>query len=162
MDSYDRIIPPGGEGKIKLSLKTGGYGGSKMTKNISVRTNDPKRRKFSLAVTGMVEQVAKIDPKSVNMYGKPGEILEQTVTITPSQKYPFSIKSMQQLPGSKVDAELIKPEKGKGPWQVKISGMAPTVTKLYDNIVLKTDSKYTPVLYIRISIMFIDQQSSDS
>lgn len=133
-----------------------------MTKNTIVRTNDPEKRKFSLVVTGPVEQVVKINPRSVNLYGKPGEKLEETVTITPSEKYRFSILSMEQLNGSGVTATLIEPADETRPWLVKLSGTAQVATNLYDRITLRTDSKYRSVLTIRVSMMFLEQQSQGS
>ena len=133
-----------------------------MKKNTIVRTNDPNMRKFSVVVTGPVEQVVKIDPAAVNLYGNPGEHLETTVTITPSEKYGFSILSMEQLQGSGVTAALVEPAVDTQSWQVKISATSPAVANLYDKIVLRTDSKYRPVLTIRVSVMFITPQKADS
>ncbi|MCF6247259.1 MAG: hypothetical protein L3J69_07845 [Desulfobacula sp.] len=128
-----------------------------MKKNIVVRTNDPDKKKFNLVVTGQVEQVVKIEPPSVNLYGKPGDKLESIITITPSPKYNFSILKMEHREGSGITARLIKPAGKDQPWQVKITCTARTVTNLYDYITLKTDSEFRPVLNIRISVMFIDQ-----
>ncbi len=128
-----------------------------MKKTIVVRTNDPDKKKFNLVVTGPVEQVAKIEPPSVNLYGKPGEKLEKIVTITPSSKYNFSILEMEQRKGSGITTQLIKPTAKDQPWQVKITCTSPTVTNLYDYITLKTDSEYLPNLKIRVSVMFVEQ-----
>ena len=133
-----------------------------MIKNILITTNDPEKKKFNLVVTGQVEQVAKMDPPFVNLYGKPGDKLESIVTITPSKKYHFSILKMEQRKGSGITAQLIKPNGKNQPWQVKITCTAPRVMNLYDYITLKTDSEFRPILNIRVSVMFFDQQESDS
>ena len=42
--SSDKLIPPGEEGKIKVTLSTHGYGGINLKKGIKIHTNDPLNR----------------------------------------------------------------------------------------------------------------------
>lgn len=132
-----------------------------MTKNIVVRTNDPDRRKFTLVVTGKVEGVVKIEPASVHLYGKPGETLSTSVTITPFEAHPFNILAMSQLEGSGVSATLVEPSDDNKSWQVKISATAPYAVNLNDTIRLQTDSKYRPELIIRVSVYVVDPAESN-
>lgn len=129
-----------------------------MKKTVKVRTNDPERRKLDLVVKGPVERVVKVSPASVHLYGKPGQTLETTVTVTPSERYAFSILKLVHLEGSGIRAELIKPSKKNRSWQVRISGSAPQAIKLHDYVTLKTDSKYKPEIHIRVFFMFTDPE----
>lgn len=133
-----------------------------MTKSIIVKTNDPTRRKFNLTVTGPVEKVVDVFPKKVNLVGTPGQQLSEVITITPSEKYPFSILSLEQLPDSGVSATLVEPSKDNPSWRIHLAANAPLVTNLYDKLTVHTDSKYRPVLQIRVSVYFVEPQKTDS
>lgn len=127
-----------------------------------MKTDDPDKKKFNLTVTGWVEKVVEIDPDSVYLRGRPGETLEATVTITPSDKYGFSILEMEQRIKSHIEATLIEPGKKQKQWQIKIKSYSKTADDLYDVLTLKTDSKLRPALTIRIYAIFreTDQQNS--
>ena len=87
-----------------------------MKKIIQVKTDDPEKKKFNLVVTGLVEKVVDINPVSVYMKGNPGDTLERVVTITPSEKYPFSILGMETRGNAGIKALLIAPIKDKKSW----------------------------------------------
>jgi len=125
-----------------------------MKKVVLVKTDDPMKRKFNLTVTGPVENVVEIDPGSVYLDGKVGETLESVVTITPSEKYMFSILGMKQKINAGIKATLIQPEKGVKSWQVKITSTSNKADDLYDVLTLKTDSQYKPKLVLRVYAIF--------
>ncbi len=129
-----------------------------MRKGIIVKTNDPSQQKINLIVRGPVEKVLDIMPQRVNLVGVPGQTLTEVVTITPSEKYPFSILSIEQLPNSGVMATLVEPSPENRSWQIKVSATAPQVVNLYDNLKVHTDSKYKPNLSIRVSVYFVEQK----
>ena len=133
-----------------------------MRKTIQVKTDDPEKAKFNLIVTGPVEKVVDISPSIVRMTGEPGKTLEALVTITPAEKYNFSILGMEQKVNSKIKAELIKAEPGKNSWQIKIESTSEKTDNLYDVLTLKTDSKYKPKLTIRVYANFFKQQAPKS
>jgi hypothetical protein len=155
--SYDRRIPPGEEGKIKIGIKTSGYGGKTLKKKILVKTDDPNNRKFHLVVTGKVEKVVDITPRTVSLSGAPGEVLEARVTITPTEKYRFSILGLEQKYNTQIKAQLVKPAQGDLAWQVKITSTSQKADDLYDVITLKTDSKYKPTLKIRVYAIYLKE-----
>ena len=131
-----------------------------MNKTIVVRTSDPNKKQLKLFVKGPVERIATVKPASVYLYGVPGKKVESVVTITPAPKYPFSILDMKNLKGSGIESELVKPEKKGDPWQVRVSATAPKVSNLFDSITLTTDSKFKPVIRIRVSVMFVEEKKS--
>ncbi|MCP3876057.1 MAG: hypothetical protein GY699_23280 [Desulfobacteraceae bacterium] len=155
-------MPPGGEGKIKVSFKTSGYGGKTMKKVIVVKTDDPEKKKFKLIVTGPVEKVVDVKPSSVYLNGNPGDTLEAVVKITPSDKYKFSILGMEQKTNSRIEAKLIEPKGDDKFWEVKIKSTSEKADDLYDVLTLKTDSKYRPKLAIRVYAIFIEKQKPKS
>jgi len=55
-------IPPGGDGRIDVSFKTGGDRGGKRQKHITVTTNDPKQPALSLKVSTDVQVILDVEP----------------------------------------------------------------------------------------------------
>lgn len=133
-----------------------------MKKVTLVKTDDPNKKKLNLTVTGWVEKIVEIDPDPVYLHGKPGETLGATVTITPSDKYGFSILEMEQRGKSNIEATLIKPGKVQKQWQIKVKSYSKTADDLYDVLTLKTDSKFRPILTIRIYAIFREPARQNS
>ncbi|MCP3942269.1 MAG: hypothetical protein GY710_12385 [Desulfobacteraceae bacterium] len=113
-------------------------------------------------VTGKVEKVVDITPRTVSLTGAPGDVLEAMVTITPADKYKFSILELDQKYKTNIKADLVKPAKGNLSWQVKIIANSQKADDLYDIITLKTDSKYKPVLKIRVYAIYLKDKKINS
>ncbi len=133
-----------------------------MKKATLVQTDDPEKPKFKITVTGAVESVVTIKPKSVYLQGNQGDTLETMVEITPSQKYQFSILGLKQKNNTDIKASLIAPEGDKKSWKISIKAKSEEAGQLYDLLTLKTDSKYKPSLVIRVNAKFIAKKESGS
>ncbi len=131
-----------------------------MKKVILVKTDDPQKRKFNLVVTGPVEKVVEINPVSVYLDGNPGDTLESVVTITPSEKYKFSIIKIKQKINTNIKAQLIEPKADEKFWQVKIKSTSDKADNFFDVLTLKTDSRYRPTLTIRVYAVFFKKPES--
>ena len=127
-----------------------------------VKTDDPNKKQFNLVVTGNVENVVDITPRTVSLTGAPGEVLEAMVTITPRDKYKFAILGLEQKFNTQIKAQLVKPVKGDSAWQVKIKTTSQKADDLYDIITLKTDSKYKPTLKIRVYAIYLKDVKNNS
>ena len=132
-----------------------------MTKTILVKTDDPGQRTLNLVVTGQVDRIAEIHPPAVYLNGKAGDTLEATVTITPSEKYAFTLLGLEKRNKSRIEATLIQPEKESKTWQINIKCSSEKADDLYDELVLKTDSPYAPTIGIRVSAIFLDKKKTD-
>ncbi|MFA5906638.1 MAG: hypothetical protein WC836_22100 [Desulfobacula sp.] len=144
-----------------MGFKTQGYGGKTMTKTILVKTDDPQQRALNLVVTGQVDRIAEINPPAVYLNGKAGDTLEAVVTITPSEKYAFTVLGLEKRNKSRIEAVLIQPEKENRTWRINIKCRSDKAEDLYDELILKTDSKYVPSLAIRVSAIFLDKKKTD-
>ena len=133
-----------------------------MKKTTIVKTDDPANKKFKLIVTGQVEKVVDITPATVYLDGNPGDTLEAVVSITPSEKYKFSILGMEQKNNTKIKASLIEPKGDEKSWQIKISSTSDKAGDLNDVLTLKTDSKYKPILKIKVYAIFLEKQEAGS
>jgi len=134
-----------------------------------VKTDDPANKKFHLTVTGMVDAVVEISPRTVSLSGAPGDVLEAMVTITPMDKYKFSILGLDQKFNTQIKAtlvtpdmvnqDMVKPGKKNSAWQVKITSTSQKADDFYDIITLKTDSKYKPKLTIRVYAIYLAEKT---
>lgn len=113
-------------------------------------------------MTGKVENVVEITPRTVSLSGAPGEVLEAIVTITPKDKYKFTILGLEQKFNTQIKAQLVKPVQGDLAWQVKITTTSQKADDLYDIITLKTDSKYKPTLKIRVYAIYLKKDKTKS
>ncbi len=133
-----------------------------MKKTTLVKTDDPEKRKFNIVVTGPVEKVANINKSTVNLTGTPGDTLETVVTITPSEKYKFSITGMKQRIDSKVVAKLVAPKDGDKSWKINIKSTSDKIGPLNDILTLQTDSEYMPTLIVRVFTSFLKKENPQS
>ena len=92
--SFDRIIPPGGEGKIRIRIDTKGLLGP-LRENVRVYTNDPGRPKIILVVKAEVKPMITLSRRYVNFYGKEGERISKEIDITAEMEKPLILKPIQ-------------------------------------------------------------------
>ena len=93
----EKVIPPNGEGEIKVTYSSGKRKGTQ-SKSISVSTNDPANKKVSLKVTGIVKEAVVCNPSRLN-FGKivKGDTKTQQITVTPGEGEKVKIKSVKSL-----------------------------------------------------------------
>jgi len=63
---HDKVIPPGGQGKIKAELRTRKLRGA-FQKSIEVQTNDPAQQRFQLVLAGRIVETVELVPRQVPM-----------------------------------------------------------------------------------------------
>jgi hypothetical protein len=154
--SFDRLIPPGEEGKIKVKVVTKGYGGNKYNKSIRVDTNDPNHAAIDLKISGDVKTFATIIPKSVYLNGKPSDKLTQVVKIIPETQEPLKIMKVSALTGTDIKFDLQEVEKsGNKLYELTIENTKQTPGRYFDTISVLTDrgGDQTPLsIYVRGNI----------
>jgi hypothetical protein len=149
--SYPRQILPGGEGKIVIKIDTKGYSGEHITKAIAVRTNDKKKSEFNLMISGDVKPVADITPTEANLTGNVGQKIKQTVMISSTSENRFKILEVKAEKGDNIRYDLIEMNQPDGiKYQLTIYNMKKEKGWYIDNIYLKTSSKRSPVLTVRV------------
>jgi len=71
VEGFDRVIPAGGSGRIRVSLDTSGvYGVGKLP--VRVRTNDPAAPEIQLALDGRVVKPLEVEPRDRIYFFKGG------------------------------------------------------------------------------------------
>ena len=125
-----------------------------MLKNILVKTDDPKNKKFYLKIVGKVKEIIKISPSTVNLSGAPGQTLSDVVTIEPAHKDELKILGMTLKYNKQIKTELITPAQGKKTWQVRVSCYSDHSGDIYDFITLTTDNPNKSHLRISVYAFF--------
>lgn len=133
-------------------MDTKGFGGKKVKKTIKVTSNDPLNKRFNLVITGQVKQFAKISPSRVRLSGKPDDLLERTVKISPLSEYPFEIVSVKTQKNKNIKTDL-KEVKGEGvlEYELTITNIQKNQGSYHDSVILKTSSKVKPEITIKVS-----------
>jgi hypothetical protein len=88
---FDRTIPPGGEGKITLEVKTKRYHGN-FHKTAEVTTNDPKNPKVTIGMKGTIWTPIHLEPKNAYLAGTLGDEIETVVHLRGEKKEALVIK----------------------------------------------------------------------
>jgi hypothetical protein len=102
---FDRAIPPGGEGKVTLTLNLKDFQGP-VWKSATIFSNDPQNPMVSLNINGIVRPHIEVRPATfVQFKGiKEGEQEKEIDLITTS--HPFKILKVENLLGEKIAYQL--------------------------------------------------------
>ncbi|MEZ4526061.1 MAG: DUF1573 domain-containing protein [Desulfobacterales bacterium] len=151
--SYTNQIPAGGEGKVEIKVNTAGYGGRKLSKNITVFTNDPDpaRRQIGLTIQGNVKKFVTISPNRVRMTGQVGNEIKSKVSIVPQPEYPFRILEVKTEKPDNIRVELETLQKEAAmQYLLTVVNLKQSRIRYADNIILKTDSSVRPEIKINV------------
>ncbi|MCP3953279.1 MAG: DUF1573 domain-containing protein [Desulfobacterales bacterium] len=146
------MIPPGGEGKIKIKVYTNGYGGGELRKTVEVYTNDPKRRRTDLRIKGKVEMFAHFTSRSVVLRGKAGDKIASELVINQRPEYQFNVLNVSARNGRDINYQLEKMV-GTTPtvYTLKVENKKSTPGRYFDTIYLQTDSSIHPKIGINVT-----------
>lgn len=118
---------------------------------VRITTDDPKQLVTEVTVTGMVEQIAEVEPKRVLLSGLQGERLSTEVAIIPNPKYPFSIKGFEIQEGRGLKCELKEPcTAGAKRCLIKVENTQSEKGRFNDTIIVQTDNALKPEIPIRV------------
>ena len=112
MPEFDKAIPPGGEGKIRLTVRTKGYQGN-IHKSARVYSNDPAKSMINLSVKGFVKVPILVSPPQVRLYGKEVQPLTKTAEVRAELDKPLILTPGQFNLTEKLTYSIEEIEKGK-------------------------------------------------
>jgi len=110
--SFDRSIPPGGEGKITLSVNTKGYQGEHRW-DARVNTNDPVTDLFHLEVRAVINVPVHVSPRSVYLDAVEGRTVTRGIEIRAGLDRPLTLNPERFDLEGKVSYDIQEVEKGK-------------------------------------------------
>lgn len=97
MARYDRVVPPGGIGKITLTIDTNRVMGM-FRKKAVVWSNDLHRRSVSLYLIGEVKPHISLEPDdSLSLIGVKGKIPQRHIDIINNTKNPVKITKIDNF-----------------------------------------------------------------
>ena len=154
MASYDRSIPPGGEGKITLKLNTTGYEG-KVRKAARVYTNDPKTPQEILVIDALVKTPIMVSDKMVFLQGTTQETIIKSIDIKGELSKPLKLEPVDYTLDKKVKFNIEEVTKGKH-YRVTFTSI-PNVGNYYQGILkLRTSYPEKPELVIHVRGKFLN------
>ena len=80
MASFDKAIPPGGEGKISLVVRTEGRSGE-LLKSARILSNDPLKPSSTIHIKALIKSPIYVSPSSVYLYGNEGQQISRVISI---------------------------------------------------------------------------------
>jgi len=147
--SYDRTIPPGGQGEITLTLKP--YSVMRQfRKETRIFTNDREHDEFSLVLTGTAKPFIEIQPSHiVRLRGAPGDNLQGQVRFTSHLPGPFKITNYRTNIPDKIEVNL-KAVEADRVYVLEVKNKSQNSGPYAGLIELTTTSKERPRLIVRV------------
>ncbi len=140
----NKTIPAGKTGEIKTTFNSGSYKG-KVTKSITVKSNDPGSPNYTLTISGVIAEIITTSPGKIN-FGSVYLGAETDKTITVSSDSSFIIK---KITPSKPFLNASITEKKESEYTIKITSKGNNEIGRYSGVInLETDNKIQPKLKI--------------
>ena len=150
--ALEKTLAPGASSSIEAVFNSTGYSG-RISKGITVTTNDPGRQSLTLSITGDVTPIARLSPEMVN-FGtmKVNTSLDRLVVLFATDPKTFEITKLE-IQGTHVSAPAFRKIEGKDGvrWQLPIRISAgPTAVRVYNTIVISTNAGENVKLNLRV------------
>jgi hypothetical protein len=150
--SYDKAIPPGGVGKIVLTVKTEGYQG-RVNKTALVKTNDPRHQSMSLSLSADIRAYITVEPtRAVLLRGVLGDDIQQVVKIRAGDNYPLEISKVRSNMDQWLDYKVIPDAAGGHLYDLEVRSKAKTQTTVGGYIVVVTNHPKKPELTLPVRL----------
>jgi hypothetical protein len=147
--NYDESIPPGGQGKITLTIKPFTVV-RQFKKKTTVTLNDPDQPRIVLTLTGVVQPFIEIQPSHiVRLRGSPSDDIRSQVRFISHTTAPFQITQFRTNIPDKIEVTL-KPEVPDKVYvlEVRSKGQQPGA---YAGVIdLSTNFRNRPRLIVRV------------
>jgi hypothetical protein len=146
--SFDRSIPPGGEGKITLEVHTKGYEGE-IYKSAMVNTNDPVLNVVSLWIRAFVKVPVHLSSRYVYLSGVEGEEVTREVQLKASLDKPLILTPGQSTLERKLTYTIDETVKGRE-FLIRFTAIPGPPRTYYGFLTLKTNYPEAPEITIGI------------
>ena len=152
MVRFDRIIPPGGEGKITLRLNTRGYRGD-IIKGARIFSNDPRHEFLKIDIKAFVKIAIHLSTGRVYLKGFAGQKIIKTITIKPELDRPLKIETSHFDLEKKVSYKIEEVEAGRI-YRIHFTNIPGPPEIYHGSLRLKTNYPEKPEIKIRINGKF--------
>jgi hypothetical protein len=149
---YDRVIPPGGEGKISLKINTRGYRGN-ISKSARIYTNEPGNRYQSVGIEVFVKVSIYVTSQHVYLRGPADQKVMAAVTVKGDGTKDLKLEETEFTLSEKVTYTIEEVEPGKL-YRIHFTRLPGGVGVYRGILKLKTTYPEKPELSIRITAQF--------
>jgi len=147
--SFDKTIPPGGQGDITLTIKPFSVI-HQFKKETKVRLNDPDQPMLSLTMTGVAQPFIEIQPSHiVRLRGTPGDDIRGQVRFISHLPGPWKITEYRTTIPDKIEVTL-KPEVPDKVYVLEVRNKGQQSGAYAGLIELFTNSEKRPRLIVRV------------
>jgi len=147
--SFDKTIPPGGQGTITLTLKPFSVI-HQFRKETKVRLNDPERPLLNLTLTGVALPFIEIQPSHiVRLRGSTGDDIRSQVRFISHLPIPWKITEYRTTIPEQIEVTL-KPEVPNRVYVLEVRNKRQDAGPYAGVIELFTTSKERPRLIVRV------------
>ena len=130
---YDKEVPPGGSGKISLTINTKGLKGKNL-KAVVVNTNDLKLPTLRLQLALEIVAPIQVDPPSVQFDALQDDVKQQRVVIIVNNTdTPLELTDIKHE-GAKLDTELKALKPGKE-FELTVTAVPPFDSEYLDGVI---------------------------
>jgi len=147
---YDRVIPPGGTGKVTLTMDTSRVRGD-FEKKAIVWSNDLKRRSMALYLIGEVKPHISLEPGGyLSLWGVKGKVPREHLEIINNRKRPLKITGIDNdLPGH--IRWHLKEIKAGFVYRLEVEDISKTAGDYTGHLIVQTDNPQKPELIIIVN-----------
>jgi len=149
---FDRTIPPGGEGKITLRIKTRGYEGD-IRKKATVYTNDPRKNVEVLTIKAFVKVPIHLSPRYVYLRGTADREITKTVRVRAGENKPLKLEPSHFSLSKQVTYSIEEVEAGRE-FRIHFTSIPNIVGTYRGFLKLKTNYPERPEISIRVKARF--------
>ena len=151
MTRFDRVIPPGGEGKVTLNVNLKGFQG-KVWKDATIMSNDLRQPTFQIMLQGQVRPHIELRPGSFVQFSPAAQSAEEKTVDLMATGQDFRVLKVENNLKEKINAQLETVVPGKH-YRLKIANLQQEGS--YAGVIkCSTDHPKKPEVQIRISAHF--------
>ena len=149
MTRFDRVIPPGGRGKITLSIDSRRVSGP-FNKRSVVWSDDPQKPSVALYLKGTVEHLILLEPGGyLGLWGAIGKTPPAQLKILNNNPRPLKITGIDSDLLGHIRWELKEIEAGNV-YQLEVEDISPQAGEYSGHLFIRTDHPQKPELVIII------------
>jgi hypothetical protein len=148
---FDRLIPPGGEGKVTLNVDLRGFQG-KVWKNATITSNDPRQPSFEIVIQGKVRPYIELRPGSFVQFSPATPAADEKIVELVATGQEFKIVKVEDTLKEKISTQLEIVAPGRH-YRLKITNLRREGS--YSGVIkCTTDHPQKPEVLIRINARF--------
>jgi hypothetical protein len=156
---FDKAIPPGGEGKIILSVRTMGRQG-KISRNARVYSNDPAKSIAKLGITAFIRPIIQISPPKIYLIGKEDQSITKEVEIKAGLDRPLALTAGRFNLAGKLTYTITEVEEGRR-FQIFLTNIPGPPQTYRGYLKIKTNYPEKPEITLWIKGRFLKKPHED-